>query len=155
MTQTLENNDVDQEMRLPMTEVEKERLKVGISKETITVERIWNKRPDGFTIKKPTKTKTGELVTPEFKRMSCLTDQYVTRTRNVEVAQYVSIKSTLERTLTLQGWTVSQKSFITGTRSVNEKELHDSLYYFKVPETGIESISSKLSLKYLTNMQIF
>jgi hypothetical protein len=94
VTQTLENNDVDQEMRLPMTEVEKERLKVGISKETITVERIWNKRPDGFTIKKPTKTKTGELVIPEFKRMSCLTDQYVTRTRNVEVAQYTSIKST-------------------------------------------------------------
>jgi hypothetical protein len=41
--QTLENTVMDQEMKHPMTEVEKERLKAGISKETIVVERVWNK----------------------------------------------------------------------------------------------------------------
>ncbi len=91
-------------------------------------------------------TKTGELVLLEFKRMSCVTDQYVTRAKNVATAQYTSIKSALERTLHRQGWTVSQKNFITGTRSLNEKDLHDNLTYFKVPETVIESIRSKLTL---------
>ena len=38
------------------------------------------------------------------------------------------------------------KSFITGARSLNEKDLHDNLAYFKVPEAGIESIRSKLVL---------
>jgi hypothetical protein len=41
----------------------------GISKETIVVERIWNKRPDVFAIEIPTKKKEGELVLMEFKRM--------------------------------------------------------------------------------------
>jgi hypothetical protein len=39
---------------------------------------------------------------------------------------------------------VSQRSFIAGARSLNEKDLHDNLAYFKVPQTGIESIRSKL-----------
>ncbi len=86
-----------------MTEAEKERLKDGTPKETIA-ERIWNKRPDGFAIKMPTTTKAGEFVILDFKRMSCVTDQYVTRAKNVAVAQYASIKSALERTLSiLQG----------------------------------------------------
>jgi hypothetical protein len=71
------------------------------------------------------------------------------------ITQYVSIKSALERTLHHQGWTVSQKSFIAGARSLNEKDLHDNLSYFKVPETGIESIGSKLALKIFVNMKIF
>ena len=79
--------------------------------------------------------------------MSCVTDQYVKWTRHVEEAQYVSIKSTLEKTLGFHGWTVSQKSFIAGARSLNEKDLHDNLAYFKVPKAGIESIRSKLALK--------
>jgi hypothetical protein len=73
---------------------------------------------------------------------------------NVAVAQYASIKSALERILNVQGWTVSQRSFIAGARSLNEKDLHDNLAYFKVPEAGITSIRSKLDLKYLMNMQI-
>jgi hypothetical protein len=81
----------------------------------------------------PTDTKAGELVILEFKRISCVTDQYVKRTRNVAETQYVSIKSALQHTLGLQGWTVSQKSFITGARSLNERDLHDNLIYFKVP----------------------
>jgi hypothetical protein len=72
---------MDQEMKRPMTETEEKRLKAGIPRETIAVERIWNKRPDGFGIKMPTKEKAGELVILEFKRMSCVTDQYVTRAK--------------------------------------------------------------------------
>ena len=45
-----------------MTETEQERLKEGIPRETITVERIWEKRPDGFAIQIPIETKTGERV---------------------------------------------------------------------------------------------
>jgi len=95
----------------------------------------------------PTKEKAGELVILELKRMSCVTDQYVKRARNVAEAQYASMKSALERTLNPQGWLVSQRSFIAGARSLNEKDLHDNLSYFKVPPTGIESIRSKLALK--------
>jgi hypothetical protein len=47
----------------------------------------------------PTTEKACEFVTLEFKRMSCVTDQYVTRAKNLAVAQYTSIKSALERTL--------------------------------------------------------
>ncbi len=104
-------------------------MTVGLAKETIVVERIWNKRPDVFAIKIPTETKTEELVILEFKRMSCVTGQYVTRAKNVATAQYASIKSALERTLHHQGWTVNQKGFITGERSLNEKDLHANLAY--------------------------
>ena len=79
--------------------------------------------------------------------MSCVTDQYVKRARNVAEAQYASMKSALERTLNPQGWLVSQRSFIAGARSLNEKDLHDNLAYFKVPHAGIESIRSKLAFK--------
>jgi hypothetical protein len=50
-----------------------------ITEETIALDRLWNKRPDGFAIKNPTDTKGGELVILEFKRMSSVTDQYVKR----------------------------------------------------------------------------
>ena len=79
--------------------------------------------------------------------MSCVTDQYVRRARNVAEAQYASIKSALQQTIGLQGWTVSQKSFIAGARSLNEKDLHDNLAYFKVPQAGVDSIISKLAFK--------
>ncbi len=42
---------------------------------------------------------------------------------------------------------MSQKSFIAGARSLNEKDLNDNLAYFKVPQAGIDSIRSKLALK--------
>ena len=128
-----------------MTEAEKKKHKAGTPIEKIVLDRIWNKRPDGFAIKMPTKETADELVILEFKRMSCVTDQYVRRARNVVENQYVSIKSALERTLGPKGWIVSQRSFITGARSLNEKDLHDNLAYFKVPQAGIESIRSKLA----------
>ena len=91
---------------------------------------------NGFAIKMPTTETAGEFVILEFKRMACVTDQYVTLARNIAAAQYASIKSALERTLNPQGWTVSQRSFLAGARSLNEKDLHDNLAYFKVPEAG-------------------
>ena len=42
---------------------------------------------------------------------------------------------------------VSQRRFIAGARSLNEQDLHENLSYFKVPQTDIESIRSKLVFK--------
>jgi hypothetical protein len=41
---------MDQEMKHPMTVAEEEGWKTGTPRETIVVERIWNKKPDGLTI---------------------------------------------------------------------------------------------------------
>jgi hypothetical protein len=60
--QTLENATVGQERNGPFTEEEARKHKADTPKEKIVIDRIWNKRPDGFAIKMPTKTKTGELV---------------------------------------------------------------------------------------------
>ncbi len=130
-----------------MTESEEKKHKTDTPIEKIVLDRIWNTRPDGFSIKMPTREKDIELVILEFKRMSCVTDQYVRRARNSEEAQYVSIKSTLERTLGTQRWIISQRCFIVGTRSLDEKDFHDNLSYFKVQQAGIESIRSKLGFK--------
>jgi hypothetical protein len=66
VAQTLENTVMDQEMKRPMTEAEEKRLKAGIPRETIAVERICNKRRDGFAIKMPTTEKAGEIVNPRI-----------------------------------------------------------------------------------------
>jgi hypothetical protein len=72
----------------------------------------------------------------------------ITRAKHVVEAQYTSIiMSALERTLGPQGWLVIQRSFIAGARSLYEQDLHDNLTYFKVPQTGIEFIRSKLTFK--------
>ena len=122
-------------LSVPFTEPEERKHKVGTTTEDkIVLERLWNKRPDGFAIKKPTEdTKGGELVILEFKHMSCVTDQYVKRAKHVAEAQYAPLKAALQKTLALQGWTVNQRSFIAGARSLNEQDLHDNLAYFKVP----------------------
>ena len=52
-----------------------------------------------LAIKMPTSEKLGEFVILEFKRMSDVADQYVTRAKRVAIAQYASIKSALEQTL--------------------------------------------------------
>jgi hypothetical protein len=59
-----------QERNRPLTEVEEEKHKAGTLKEKIVIDRIWNKRPDGFDIKIPTKETVGKLVILELKRMS-------------------------------------------------------------------------------------
>ena len=97
--QTLENAVTEQAKHFPFTETEERKRKAGTTTEKIVLDRLWNKRPDGFAIKMPTDTKAGELVILEFKRMSCVTDQYVKLAKRVAEAQYASIKSTLEKTL--------------------------------------------------------
>ena len=86
--------------------------------------RIWNKRPDGLSIEIPTSKKIGEFVILEFKRMSDVTDQYVTLAKRVTISQYTSIKSVLEQTLGHQGWI---ESHMTGPHSLNEKDLQSTL----------------------------
>lgn len=61
------------------------------------------KRLDGIVIKIPTKTNSGEFVILEFKRMLDVTDQCIIRAKRVAEYQYVSIRSTLDKTLYLQG----------------------------------------------------
>jgi hypothetical protein len=65
-----ENAAIDQARYHPFTEAEKTKHETGTTEETIVLDRLWNKRPDGFSIKKPEDTKGGELVILEFKRMS-------------------------------------------------------------------------------------
>ena len=68
-----------------MTAAERERYKAGTPRETFAEVRIWNKRPDRLAIKMPTSEKLGEFVILEFKRMSDVTDQYVTTRSNISV----------------------------------------------------------------------
>jgi hypothetical protein len=133
--QLLENAATAQVGHHSLTETEQRKRDAGITEETIAIDRLWNKRPDAFAIKKPTEeTKGGELVILEFKHMSCVTDEYVKRAKHVAEAQYASLKSALQQTLGLQGWTVNQRRFIAGARSLNDQDLHDNLAYFKVPQ---------------------
>ena len=66
-------------MKRPLKQVERKMCREGDTREEITEERIRLKRPDGIAIKMPTDTKLGEFVSLEFKKMSDVTDQYVTR----------------------------------------------------------------------------
>jgi hypothetical protein len=76
--QLLENADTSQVGHHPFTEAERRKRDVGTTKETIAIDRLWNKQPDGLALKKPTEdTNGGELVILEFKHMSCVTDQHV------------------------------------------------------------------------------
>jgi hypothetical protein len=81
--QLLENAATSQVGHHPLTEAERTKRDAGTTEETIVIDRLWNKRPDGFAIKKPTETKGGELVILEFKCMSCVTDHYVKRAKQV------------------------------------------------------------------------
>ena len=118
------------------------RRKKGIRHVQITEDRLWNKRPDGITLKMPTKkNQTAVICLLEFKRMSDVTNQYIVRAKRVAEAQYAS--KTMER----QGWKVEQVSFITGARSLNEEELKRNSTYFEVPPASIEPIHVKLAMK--------
>lgn len=85
-------------MKRPLTQVERKMCREGDTREEITEERIRLKRPDGIAIKMPTDTKLGEFVSLEFKKMSDVTDQYVTQSKRLPEDRYVSIRSTLSNT---------------------------------------------------------
>ena len=96
-----------QEIQRPLTTSEEESRKVGTTRETIVEGRIWNKRPDGLTIK----------------------NVHGWNTRNSIWLHKIGV-----RTDTCpQGWLVRQRSFESGVWSLNEKDLHENLSYFKVP----------------------
>jgi hypothetical protein len=57
--QLLENAAIAQVGHHPLTEAERRKRNDGITEETIAIDRLWNKRPDGFAIKKPTEDKKG------------------------------------------------------------------------------------------------
>ena len=102
--QTLWNTARDTELRRPLTQAEEIRRKKGIPNEQIAQDRLWNKRPDGFAIKMPTKTRAGVVCLLEFKRMSDVTSQYIVRTKRVAETQYASLRSGLVMTMHRQGW---------------------------------------------------
>ena len=135
------------EMEHPLTSVERETLGTGVTLKTMTEVRLWNKRPDGISIKIPREDKLGEFVILEFKRMSDVIENYLTRVKEKEEGQYMSSKSVLERSLGPQGWVVKQVSFIAGARSMNDQDLRKKLGFYKVPQSIIESIRSKLDVK--------
>ena len=64
---TLENATMGQEQTRPLTEAEERKQKTGTPIDDILRDRLWNKRPDRFAIKIPTKRKAGELVILESK----------------------------------------------------------------------------------------
>ena len=95
----------------------------------------------------PTVSKTDIFCILEFKRMSDITDQYLTRTKSRTENQYASLRRDLGTTIQRQGWRVEQIRFIEGSRSLNEEDLRKNLKFFQVPEASIETIGSKLAIK--------
>jgi hypothetical protein len=78
--------------------------------------------------------------------MSDVTSHYIVRVKNVAMAQYESLRSTLGKVMQRSGWEVHQRSFITGAWSLNEVELKENLEYFKVPSASVEFIRTKLDM---------
>ena len=77
-------------MEHPLTSAERETLATGVPLQTIAESRLWNKRTDGIAIKMSRETKQGELVILEFKRMSDVTENYLTRAKDKAEGQYAS-----------------------------------------------------------------
>ena len=78
-----------------MTETEDKRHTTGIPREEIVLERIWNR---WIRYQNTYTETTDELVILELKRMSWVTDQYVTRTRNVVEVQSIRVHKVSIRT---------------------------------------------------------
>ena len=93
----------DREMSRPLTQAEAKLLQEGHRRETIAQARFWRLRPDGIAFRPPTETKAGIFCILEFKRMSDVTDQYLTRVRSRAENQYASLRRTLGETLQRQG----------------------------------------------------
>ena len=79
--------------------------------------------------------------------MSDVIKIYLTLTKDKTEGQSATLKSALERSLDPKGWVLKQVSFISGARSLNERDLRKNLVFFKVPQASIESIRSKFVFK--------
>ena len=91
-------------------------ISAGQTRESVLQTRFWRLRPDDLVFRLPTKTIAGTLCILEFKCMSDVTDQCLTRARSRTEDQYVSLKRALGVTLQHQGWKVEQISLKYLTR---------------------------------------
>ena len=80
--------------------------------------------------------------------MSDTTEQFLERARRIAESQGDSLKKVQDTTLQSNGWEVRQISFVSGACSAS-KSLRNKSKIFNVPEAGIESIRSKLSMKII------
>jgi hypothetical protein len=68
-------------------------------------------------------------------------------TKSTAENQYVSLRDVISTVIHHQDWKVEQINFITGARSVDKQDLRKNLKFFRVPETSINSIYSKLAMR--------
>ena len=57
-------------------------IRTEVTRESVAQTRFWRLRPDVLSFRLPTKTSEGTLCILEFKRMSDVTDQYLTLSRS-------------------------------------------------------------------------
>ena len=134
-------------MARPLTPVENKRIKEGIPRETVMKESFWRMRPDGIAVLPPVGNKAGTFCILEHKRMSDDCEQYLVRAKSTTENQYASLRSALSTVIQCQVWKVEQVSFITGARSVDKRDFSKNMRFFRVPETSINSIYSKLTMR--------
>jgi hypothetical protein len=70
---------------------------------TIAETRFWRLRPDDIVFRPPTESEEGIFCILEFKRMSDITDQYLTWAKSRSENQYVSLQRALGATIQHQG----------------------------------------------------
>ncbi len=95
-------------------------------KEKIVKDRLWNKRPDAHELRDGPICKTGKTY----------------RGRSIRVHKVNTTKNPRSPRMDSES-----KKFLVGARSLNEKDFQDNLTYFNVPQTDIDSIRPKLTLK--------
>ena len=76
------NTGRELEIKCPFTQSDLKLIASDQTSESVTQTRFWRLRPDGLPFRLPTKTKVGTLCILEFKSMSDVTDQYLTRARS-------------------------------------------------------------------------
>ena len=145
--ETIWNEARVREMSRPLTPVQHERIKEGISRETVMKESFWRLRPDGIAVLPPAGNKEGIFCILEHKRVSDCCEHYMVRAKNTPENQYASLRSAIGTVIQRQAWKVDQVSFITGARSVDKRDFSKNMKFFGVPEASISSIYSKLAMK--------
>ena len=79
---SLWNTVRERETKHPFTQSELKLITAGQTRDSVAQNRFWRLRPDGLSFRLPTKTSSGTLCILEFKRMSDVTDQYLTLSRS-------------------------------------------------------------------------
>ncbi len=121
--ETIWNAARAREMSRPLTQAQRERIKEGISRETVMKESFWRLRPDGIAVLPPVGNKVGIFCILEHKHMSDCCEHYLVRAKNTVENQYDSLRSAIGTVIRRQGWKVDQVSFITEARSSTNETL--------------------------------